>query len=215
MGLIHNPNPPPTADRLLNRACVSQQALQDETRVLDAQHQQYTTSLLPHHQPPIQQFASPPENTTPYYAERLMNGLYPSATTVTTALTLPHNSNHPSLMAFDHQRIQTVEPLVARPPANKKIKLVNNSACEATPPQPPVLLPQQSLPHPQPLHQHANGFASEAKPGAGVDNKGVQTAAIPLSESARSTASGTFFNFSTQTVFGGVVVGMTVSPTEH
>lgn len=198
MGPIHNPNLPPTAGRLLNRACVSQQALQDETRGLAAQHQQYTTPLLPHHQPPIQQFASPPENTTPYYAERLMNGLYPSATTVTTALTLPHNSNHPSLMAFDHQRIQTLEPLVARPPANKKIKLVNNSACEATPPQPLQLLPNH-----QPLHQHANGFASEGQPGAGVDNKGVQTAAIPLAESARSTASGTFFNFSTQTVFGG------------
>ncbi|CCX05069.1 Similar to Protein AHC1; acc. no. Q12433 [Pyronema omphalodes CBS 100304] len=87
-------------------------------------------------------------------------------------------------MAFDHQRIQTLEPLVARPPANKKIKLVNNSACEATPPQPLQLLPNH-----QPLHQHANGFASEGQPGAGVDNKGVQTAAIPLAESARSTAS--------------------------
>jgi len=94
-----------------------------------------------------------------------------------------------SFMAFDHQRIATdqQQPVVARSPASKKIKL----STTFNSPIPPEVTTQPQQP--------PNDSPDDVKMGGTVDDKGVQTT-IPVADSSasqvgvrNSSAPGTFF----------------------
>ena len=103
----------------------------------------------------------------------------------------PAESYPPSPMAFDHQRITTApEPVAARSPASKKIKL-------ATPFNPN---PSDQLSPPQHQQQQQSNVAP---PSSMVGDKGVQTMPVPGAESnagvknsCSNAPPGTFFPFS-------------------
>ncbi|KAF8250648.1 hypothetical protein K440DRAFT_127731 [Wilcoxina mikolae CBS 423.85] len=83
-----------------------------------------------------------------------------------------------SFMAFDHQRIATdqqQQAVVARSPANKKIKLSTTFNSPLTP------TPHEATTQPQ---QQPNGTAGDVKMGGTVDDKGVQTTTIPVADSS-------------------------------